>query len=378
MAPATPSTPPAPLMKPPKVEDGDFTPGTPLTEEQTQAIIESKGISQSLLKCKSVDLSYGNWVAILNAFTKGERRSVHTIHSYLKTLDDASPGARVKGKYLTERHVGYIVRVGLPHLGLPPVEDFARCNPQIHMMSDEALTESGIGKMCKSPGPTQKDSDTALQSLSEPSMGMAEQASFLPRLQEIAATEASREHLSIQALLEAGIGLNDLLLGQIMSLMRKVEEDVEGAFSSRGKITPGKLQMMADSMEKLSKAQTRLVDASQKMRGERGIDTGQQTASAIGILVANMDSEGLRYFAQKRELPPSALLGQPTSPKEYIPESVIDQPIEAEFVPKEDGIEPSEGGNKDEGNKDEGNGKGELEPEPAKPKRYAVDILEDV
>ena len=369
--------------KPPSIEDGDYQPGRPLPANKLKALIASKGVAADTLMVKASSMTYADWTRVLKLFISGGDKTAKAIERHIKSTPEIridANGVQVELPIspLSKRQILHILKIGIPHLGLPPIEDFVATNPQVAFYAHEELSEVGINRLCRDrnpPGPTvdqpqapqaplqqgpqfqpqpQPQIQTqpqqallppkrsprspqlprpnvepqalestrpiplatrAMRCLEDQSIGIASRASFLPKMQEIAASESSREHLSIQALMEAGIGLNDLLLGQITAMMRKVEDELEDAFNVRGKISPAKLAMLADAVEKLSKAQTRLVDASQKMRGERGIDTSRQTANAIAILVANLDKGGLQYFSRYRELPAGSLLGQPTSPR---------------------------------------------------------------
>lgn len=334
-----------PQLAPP-LKIGDFIPGKPVPDDILARVL----LHEPKLTAKNWHtLNYRDWMDCLLGYVDcpggAGDKSVHR-----QVLDRYRRKGFTNRKPPSRRSVSFMLSCGCPHLGLAPIPMIVQHNPHITLLAQEQIedlgTQEAIRRVFKRDtsvsqlerptmdGPSAGAGATKEQETSAPDLNMdivplarrPQQQStdtlgddidipmslvntsrdgaamaLVEKCQRAAAGEASREHLNVQAGLEASLQTNEMLLTYIDELKEAIA--IQGGFAlpPEGTIGISTLEKVAFMLDTLSKAELRLVDASQKMRGERGIDNQNQTAMAVGLLIANADGSSIRTFLQTRQ-----------------------------------------------------------------------------
>jgi len=195
-----------------------------------------------------------------------------------------------------------LLDIGLPRCGLPPVRAYVHNIPQAAIAANREVGVSinGIDAEPRAGSPDAFAAAAMALSQGEPVRMFMQEAS------QAVADEAAREHLAIQSTLEANLEVTDLFLGQLKQVIDRVRKNLQDGgnpFKVPDQITITYLAQLASVGEELSKTAIRLVDASQKMRGERGLDPSNRITNAIAIVTSQFTPEQLRQVIQTRSLP---------------------------------------------------------------------------
>jgi hypothetical protein len=222
---------------------------------------KSKGKAQAFKKggvTLDRQLSQADWMKVYEAY-----RRVGT------------PAGLVRDTGLQEKQVNHLLEHGVRRLGLPPIREHALDLAEINVRMQE---------MGGDPGTARTEDNFKLN---------------LPEVQEAVIDRASKEAAGAQVLLESTMAAS-AVYSAFVNEIGKIIADPDKGFSLPEKVGPKMLKALVETGDKLASSLDRAVRLSRLTAGE----PESNVAIEVGIMVARLDIDAKRRFAETGQVPP--------------------------------------------------------------------------